>query len=178
MESVSRTELIHLFPDETPRELSIPKLDHVDWAVLDYFGWINSAGNLGFVVMPYESRYHTLRMTRSLSSSRKPKTHMCSWCHHVYRGYGTALFSCDVVGSDCRRIIGHHLCKQLDCSLRIRNLASDPPSFMPETIALSDKIGRLENSVFAFMQRTNQFAKRSGAFIFSRRQPRTLAKTN
>ena len=158
MESVSRSELIHLFPDETPRELSIPQLDHVDWAVLDYFGWINSAGNLGFVVMPYESKYHTLRMTRSLSSSRKPKTHMCSWCHHVYRGYGTALFSCDVVGSDGRRIIGHHLCKQLDCSLRIRNLASDPPSFMPETIALSDKIGRLENSVFAFMQRTNQFA--------------------
>ena len=85
MESLSRSELTRLFPDETPRELSIPKLDHVDWAVLDYFGWINSTGNIGFVVIPYGNKHRALRMTRSLSSSRKPKTHMCSWCHHVYR---------------------------------------------------------------------------------------------
>ena len=149
---------MRLFQDVNSQELSIPKLENVDWAVLDYFGWINTAGNLGFVVMPHEGKYPTLRMYRSSSSCRIPKTNMCSWCHHVYRGFGTALFSCDVMGSDGRRIIGHQLCKQLDCSLRIRNLASDPPSFMPETIALSDKIVRLENSVFSFMQRTNQLA--------------------
>ena len=155
MESVSRTELIHLFPDETPRELSIPKLDHVDWAVLDYFGWINSAGNLGFVVMPYESKYHTLRMTRSLSSSRKPKTHMCSWCHHVYRSRGTALFSTTVNGSDGRRFIGNHICRNLDCSLRIRNLVSDPPTYLPETLHIEHKSNRLRNAVKAFMVRAN-----------------------
>ena len=158
MKSISRRELTELFPNETSRELSLPNLEHIDWAVLDYFGWINHAGNLGFIVMPYQGTYRSLRMSRSSSSSRKPTTRMCSWCHHVYRGSGTALFSCDVLGSDGRRIIGHHLCQQLDCSLRIRNLASDPPSFMPETISLSEKIVRLENSVSTFMQRTNQFA--------------------
>ena len=158
MKPISRHELMNLFPNETARELSLPDLEHIDWAVLDYFGWINNDGNLGFLVMPCQGQYYSLRMIRSPSFGRKPSTRMCSWCHHVYRGFGTALFSCDVIGSGGRRIIGHHLCKQLDCSLRIRNLASDPPSFMPETISLSEKIARLEDSVFSFMQRTNQFA--------------------
>ena len=158
MEPLTKNELIALFKDEASRDLSIPDLGGVDWAILDYFGWISDAGNLGFVVIPIGDELEALKMRRSLSASRKPKTHMCSWCHHVYRGQGTALFSCDVAGSDGRRIIGHHLCRHLDCSVRIRNLASDPPSFMPETIPLSQKIRRLENSVFTFMHRTNQMS--------------------
>ena len=158
VEPLNRKQLVALFVEETARDLSIPNLEMVDWAVLDYFGWISHAGNLGFVVIPLGNRLEVLKMHRSLSASRKPKTHMCSWCHHVYRGQGTALFSCNVAGSDGRRIIGHHLCRQLDCSLRIRNLASDPPSFMPETIPLSQKLSRLENSVFTFMHRTNQMS--------------------
>ncbi len=158
VEPLDRKQLTPLFAEERARDLSIPDLEMVDWAVLDYFGWISQAGNLGFVVIPLGNRLEALKMHRSLSASRKPKTHMCSWCHHVYRGQGTALFSCNVAGSDGRRIIGHHLCRHLDCSLRIRNLASDPPSFMHETIPLSQKISRLENSVFTFMHRTNQMS--------------------
>ena len=158
VEPLTKSQLTKLFQGETARNLSIPDLERVDWAVLDYFGWISDAGNLGFVAIALGNELEALKMRRSLSASRKPKTHMCSWCHHVYRGQGTALFSCDVAGSDGRRIIGHHLCRNLDCSLRIRNLASDPPSFMPETISLSQKVQRLENSVFTFMHRTNQMS--------------------
>ncbi len=158
VEPLTKRQLTTLFQSETARNLSIPDLERVDWAILDYFGWISDAGNLGFVVIPLGNELEALKMRRSLSASRKPKTHMCSWCHHVYREQGTALFSCDVAGSDGRRIIGHHLCRHLDCSIRIRNLASDPPSFMPETIPLSQKISRLENSVFTFMQRTNHLS--------------------
>ena len=158
MEPITKKQITELFKNETARDLSLPDLESVDWAILDYFGWISHAGNLGFALIPFGEDLETLKMRRSVSSSRKPKTHMCSWCHHVYRGQGTALFSCDVVGSDGRRIIGHQLCRHLDCSVRIRNLASDPPSFMPETIPLSQKIRRLENSIFTFMQRTNQMS--------------------
>ena len=156
MDTLTRAQLIDLFHDEATRDLSVPDLEVVDWGVLDYFGWINHSGNLGFVVQPFRDQYKTLKLHRSISSSKKPKNHMCSWCRHVYRGQGTALFSCYVDGSDGRRIIGQHLCRHLDCSIRIRNLASDPPSFMPETIDLTRKINRLEHSIIAFMLRTHR----------------------
>ena len=103
MESLSRSELTRLFPDETPRELSIPKLDHVDWAVLDYFGWINSAGNIGFVVIPYGNKHRALRMTRSLSSSRKPKR-ICA--HGAITFIGATVPRCLVVTSQVQTAEG------------------------------------------------------------------------
>lgn len=65
------------------------------------------------------------------------------------------MFSTQVLGSDGRRSIGNFICKNLDCSVRMRNLASDPPTYMPETIELNHKIWRLTNAVAAFMSRAN-----------------------
>ena len=65
------------------------------------------------------------------------------------------MFSTGVEGSDGRRTIGNYICRNLDCSLRIRNLASDPPTYMPETIHVQQKIVRLKISVSAFMARAN-----------------------
>ena len=58
----------------------------------------------------------------------------CSWCKHVYRGGGVAMFSTQVLGSDGRRSIGNFICKNLDRSVRMRNLASDPPTYMPRPL--------------------------------------------
>ena len=66
------------------------------------------------------------------------------------------MFSTYVQGSDGRRSIGNQICRNLDCSLRIRNLASDPPTYLPETIDLERKVSRLTISVSAFMARANQ----------------------
>ena len=127
----------------------------MDWGILDYFGWINPAGNRGYVVFPVQGEIRGMKLRRLLGSGGKPRTHMCSWCHHVYRSRGTAMFSTQVVGSDGRRTIGNHVCRELDCSVRIRNLASDPPTYMPETIELKHKIWRLETALTTFMHRAN-----------------------
>ena len=37
--------------------------------------------------------------------------------------------------------------------MRIRNLTSDPPTYMPETLDVRRKVARLENSVLQFMAR-------------------------
>lgn len=65
------------------------------------------------------------------------------------------MFSIEVEGSEGRRSIGNYICRNLDCSVRIRNLTSDPPTYMPETIELNRKIARLEQSILSFMGRAN-----------------------
>ena len=96
-----------------------------------------------------------IRLRRALATEGPPRTQMCSWCHHVYRGRGTALFTTTVLGSDGRRNIGNYLCRNLDCSLRIRNLTSDPPTYLPESLHVRNKIYRLQAAVLTFMARAN-----------------------
>ena len=103
--------------------------------------------------MSIQDELRGLVLRRMTNHGTKPRTHMCSWCHHVYRGRGTAMFSTQVMGSEGRRSIGNYICRNLDCSLRIRNLASDPPTYMPETIDLDRKIVRLRIAVTGFMAR-------------------------
>jgi hypothetical protein len=156
LESVTREEIQRLFTEE--RHLPyIPNLEAVDWGVLDYFGWIHPSGHLGYIVTPLASpddlRGITLR--RSATRRQQPRFEMCSWCNHVHQANGTAMFSVVVKGSDERRTIGSLICRNLDCSLRIRNLASDPPSYMNETLDLTGKIQRLQNSIYRILYRAN-----------------------
>ena len=155
MQSVSQQELKDLFQPRSMADIGDPELANVDWGVLDYFGWIHPNGHAGYVVMPVHQQLRGMSLRRLLNHGTRPRTHMCSWCHHVYRSRGTAMFSVRVHGSDGRRSIGNYICKNLDCSLRIRNLASDPPTYLPETIDLNRKIVRLQIAVMAFMSRAN-----------------------
>jgi hypothetical protein len=157
LQSVSERDVQALFPDHD-HAWGLPDLRAVDWGVLDYFGWIHPSGHRGYVIMPIDSMLRGLSLRRMPNHSAKPRTHMCSWCHHVYRSRGTAMFSAYVAGSDGRRSIGNYICRNLDCSLRIRNLASDPPTYLPETIDLERKVARLRVAVAAFMQRANLLA--------------------
>jgi hypothetical protein len=163
LQPVTNKDLSDLFHKDRRHDLGMPELDHVDWGVLDYFGWVHPSGHQGFVVMPIngtaaQNTLRGLKLRRMLNPSARPRTHMCSWCHHVYRSRGTAMFSTEVAGSDGRRSIGNYICKNLDCSLRMRNLSSDPPTYLPETMDLRHKIWRLQSTVTAFMARANRLA--------------------
>jgi hypothetical protein len=158
LQPVNREHLKQIFPASAMQDLGVPDLDHVDWGVLDYFGWIHPAGHSGCVIMPISGELRGMQLRRMHNHSAKPRTHMCSWCHHVYRSRGTAMFSTRVAGSDGRRRIGNYICQNLDCSLRVRNLASDPPTYLPETIELRHKIWRLQTNVTSFMSRANLLA--------------------
>lgn len=158
MQALTQAEIRQLFARQSAAELTLPDLTNVDWGVLDYLGWLHPSGHLGYVVTKEDQTLHGLQLRRSLNHSARPRTHMCSWCHHVYRSRGTALFSTTVVGSDGRRFIGNHICRNLDCSLRIRNLVSDPPTYLPETVHIEHKVKRLQNALKAFMVRANVYA--------------------
>ncbi len=156
MKSLTKAQIKSLFASENHKPI-IPNLEPVDWAVLDYFGWIHPSGHLGYIVTPLgdEDDLRGVQLRRSTTTSRKPRFEMCSWCNHVHHTNGTAMFSVVVKGTDERRTIGNLVCRNLDCSLRIRNLASDPPSFMNETIHLPGKIHRLQNAIYRMLYRAN-----------------------
>ncbi|MBV1876369.1 MAG: FBP domain-containing protein [Pseudomonadales bacterium] len=156
MQSISRSKIQSLYPvDQQP--LYIPPLQYVDWAVLDYFGWVQPSHHVGYVVAPLAGNndLRGITLQRASSSKEKPRYEMCSWCNHVHPTNGTAMFSMKVRGSDDRKSFGNALCRNLDCSLRIRNLASDPPSYMNETINLANKVQRLQNSIYRWLYRSN-----------------------
>ena len=156
MEALNATTIRSLFDNE-PSKPIIPNLEYVDWGVLDYFGWIHPSGHLGYLVTPLgnEEELRGIKLRRALSSNRIKRYEMCSWCNHVHKSAGTAMFSIVVRGSDERRTIGTQLCKNLDCSLRIRNLTSDPPSYMNETMHVNNKVYRLQNALYRMMYRAN-----------------------
>ena len=89
------------------------------------------------------------------TTSRRRRYEMCSWCNHVHRTNGTAMFSTLVRGTDGRVTIGNAMCRNLDCSLRIRNLCGDPPGYMGETIDLDSKVQRLQAAVYEFLYRAD-----------------------
>ena len=124
--------------------------------MLDYLGWVHPAGHLAYAIVPYADELRTLMLRRSVNTSGRPRSHMCSWCHFVHRSRGAAMFSSTVSGTQGRRVVGNMLCANLDCSVRIRNLTGDTPGFMPETLDLSYRVRRLENALYAFLHRVNR----------------------
>ena len=155
MQPLNREEIIAAFEDKD--ELLVPDLAAIDWQLLDYFGWIHPSGHEGYVVLqsPNTGEVCGIRMNRSQHASRKLRMEMCSWCHHVYKTNGTAMFTITVKGSDGRHILGNVICKNLDCSLRVRNLV-EPGSFMTESLYEPARIWRMQQQMHKWLGRANQ----------------------
>lgn len=105
MEPLKREEILASFEEQ--EDLFVPDLAAVPWDVLDYYGWVHPVGHLGFLVLqsPNDGSIRGVRLRRSQRQSRKPRMEMCSWCHHVHRTNGTAMFTVSVRGSDGRHTL-------------------------------------------------------------------------
>ena len=156
MEPITRADLLALFKGHSAHELALPDPDAIDWGVLDYLGWVHPSGHKAFAVVPTGAHHRGIVLNRSVNRATRRYSQMCAWCNFVHRSRGAAMFSTTVAGTDGRRIIGAPLCRDLDCSVRMRNLTGDPPSYMPETLALNHKVDRLENALTMFLARINR----------------------
>lgn len=155
MEALARQQILSAF--EEPDDLLLPDLDSIHWEELEYLGWVHPSGHLGFVILqsPFDGHLKGIRLRRDERRAKKPRLEMCSWCHHVHKANGTAMFTVAVRGSDGRHTLGNLVCRNLDCSLRIRNLVS-PESFMRETMYEPAKIWRMQQSMFRWLGRARQ----------------------
>ncbi len=156
MEPVNRHALIRAFED-CPEEIHCPDLRSVQWDVLDYLGWIHPSGHLGYLLIlsPVDGRLRGTVLHRMKRTSSRLRFEMCSWCHHVHRMEETAMFTVTVKGSDDRHFLGNVVCKDLDCSLRIRNLV-EPDSYMKETLYLEARIWRMQKTIHRWLDRANR----------------------
>ncbi len=156
MEPVIQAELIQAFGDEV-EHIVLPNLEEVQWEAMDYLGWVHPAGRLGYValVSPQTGVLTGSVLQRSRIRSSKPRFEMCSWCRHVHNRNGTAMFSISVKGTGERHRLGQVLCKDLDCSLRLRNLV-EPASYMSETLYLEARIWRMQMSMHRWLRKANR----------------------
>jgi len=155
MEEISAHALKGSF-DSSEDEIWIPDLRHIIWPNRDFLGWIHPSGHLGYVVLvsPQDGGLTGVVMRRLLRSSARVRLDMCCLCHHVHRLDGTAMFTVTEKGSQGRRTIANVVCKNLDCSLRLRNLVS-PGSLMAETLYPEAKIWRLQKTLHRWLARAN-----------------------
>ena len=155
MQPLNPEEIIAAFDDKD--DLLVPDLATIDWQILDYLGWIHPSGQEGSVVLqsPNTGTVCGIRMNRSQRGSIKLRMEMCSWCHHVHKTNGTAMFTLTVKGSDGRHILGNVICKNLDCSLRVRDLI-EPGSFMRESLYEPARIWRMQQQMHKWLGRANQ----------------------
>ena len=156
MDPISQDELAHAF-DADQEQIYLPDVATLPWDHLDYLGWVHPSGHLAYMVLrsPETGAWTGSMLRRSPRSSARLRYEMCSWCHHVHQSDGTAMFTLDVKGSDGRHLLGNVLCKNLDCSLRLRNLV-DPPTPMAETLYLEARVWRMQKSIHRWLKRANR----------------------
>ncbi|XOV90324.1 MAG: FBP domain-containing protein [Pseudomonadota bacterium] len=135
----------------------MPDLNLLPWSNLDYLGWVHPGGHLGYLVVlsPNDGRLKGVILRRSRFSGTRKGMEMCSLCHHMHRPNGTAMFTLTRQGSDTRHSIGNIVCKDLDCSLRIRNLV-DTAAYVPETLYPEAKIWRMQLALHRWLKSANR----------------------
>lgn len=156
MESISESEIRAAF-DGQANEVFIPDLNKVSWDLLDYLGWIHPNGRVGYIVLtsPLDGALKGTLLQRSMFSSKHAGFEMCSLCHHVHKPNGTAMFTVRCNDNTKHRSVGNVVCKNLDCSLRIRNVL-EPDSCLNETLYLEAKVWRMQLALHRWLKSANR----------------------
>lgn len=155
MEPVSESEIRIAFEDQAS-DVFVPKLNNISWEHLDYLGWIHPQGHVGYIVLvsPLDGLLKGTLLQRSSLATHTAGLEMCSLCHHVHRANGTAMFMVQRKDSDRHSTVGNVVCKNLDCSLRIRNVL-EPVSRFNETLYLEAKVWRMQIALHRWLKSAN-----------------------
>jgi hypothetical protein len=153
MDVLTEPELKACFKDED--DIWFPDLSVIEWADLDFLGWVHPSGHLGYIATrsPNDGRLRGIVLRRFERPTRRVRLDMCSLCHHVHSSGGTAMFSITELGSRGRRSISNVVCSDLACSLRVRNKLN-PSSLMQETLYIEAKVWRILQHLHRWLART------------------------
>ena len=116
--------------------------------------WVRKRRQQGTGCLP-ETPHALLTHTIAVRGAARPRFEMCSFCHHVHRYNGTAMFTLSIKGTYGRHLIGKILCEDLNCSLRIRNLI-EPSSYMAETLYTEARVWRMQKSMHRWLKKANR----------------------
>ena len=157
MQPLSEAEILSAFRAEHVFDVPLPSLNELNWEALDYLGWVDPSGHPGYVVVisPEDGRIKGTVLKRGSFGNRRPGFEMCSLCHHVHQPNGTAMYTITRKDNERRHSIGNIVCKDLDCSLRLRNLVGTG-SDLGETLYPEARIWRMQLALHKWLKKANR----------------------
>ena len=103
------------------KELSLPKLDTIDWDNIDYLGWRDSKFvQVGYVVVELDGEPTGIMMRQADAHTRsRPQ---CSWCEDITLPNDVVFFSVRRTGPAGRKgdTVGTFVCSNFECSYNVR----------------------------------------------------------
>ena len=134
--------------------ITLPALDRVDWAALDFLGWRDPrAPKRAYLVLPHGDRTVGLALRTPGSSSPRAGSGLCALCHAVHPGNSVELLVARKAGAagPLDNTVGTYACADLACSLyaRGKRALSLPQAERPGP----ERVLRLQQRVTAFVDR-------------------------
>jgi FBP C-terminal treble-clef zinc-finger len=137
------------------KRLALPtNFDHLDWANLDFLGWVDPrATSNAYLVAPQEDQIVGISLRTAKPLKSRLKSVMCTFCLTTHAAADISFFSARRAGPAGRKgdTVGTYLCGDLACSLYLRGKRRLDIPQLSETITLDEKILRTCHNVRRFV---------------------------
>ena len=129
-----------------------PGFDELDWAQLDYLGWIDpKMKRRSYVVVPVDGVPVGIVLRQADASPRRRA--QCSWCRDVKLPNEVVLYSAQRAGAAGRNgdTVGILICEAFQCSVNVRKLPSMAYIGYDVAAAREDRIAMLRTRSAGFV---------------------------
>ncbi len=158
--ALQREEVVAAFQEDELHRITLPALDRIPWANLDFLGWCDRAGDKAFMVFDDDGEVSGLALDRMAVRTSNARSFMCSICRTMHGMRGIASFTHHSRQAPGYNTLTDTFCGNLQCSLYVRGAMSpDIPQFY-ETISVERKIERLRAGVERFLASIAKFDSR------------------
>jgi hypothetical protein len=157
---LQREQIVQAFSAEDRQKLSLPALERVKWANLDFLGWCDRAGDKAFLVYQGEGMASGLVLDRMAVRTTATRAFMCSICRTVHGPRGIAHFTYRSRDGAGYNTLTDTFCGNLQCSLYVRGLLRPDIMQLHETIPVERKIERLLAGIDRFLANISSFDAR------------------
>jgi hypothetical protein len=156
MRVLTKEEIILSFLPKERKKVKLPDLGIIDWANLDFLGWIHPSGHLGYIVYEFQNG-----LLRGIVLERTQVTlgkgaRMCSLCYTLNTASQIKFFTYHIPGKNI--VVGDYFCADLQCSLYIRKIKEPLLAQMQENLTIYQKIKRCKKNLEKFFRIINGYA--------------------
>lgn len=137
------------------KRLTIPALDDVPWADLDFLGWRDPQSGLVGGMALWRGDEPVSIMLRATQRAASNKQGMCSLCHTFHSSSDIAFMGAKRAGSRGREgnTVAAAMCADLACSLYARKLRQPRRVQPQETVSLDARVERTRTNLDRFVAR-------------------------
>jgi len=135
-------------------DITLPAdLDTIDWAQLDYLGWIDpKMKRRSYAVVPVDGEPVGIVLRQADASP--PRRAQCSWCRDVKLPNDVVLYSAQRAGAAGRNgdTVAIWICAEFQCSVNVRKLPSMAYIGFDVDAARQERISMLQERSAGFVR--------------------------